>query len=426
MIKCVIFAGLKDEDLMQIIPRETYASQIDAWIGKEHIIVLTGQRRVGKSYVMKDFVQRHQQEEDANIIYIDKEKTSFKYVTDCNVLDEYISQHFQPDKHNYILIDEVQDIDGWERTVRSLRTDDNTDVIVTGSNSTMLSGELSTLLAGRYVEIHIQSLSYTEFIQFHNLADSNETLWKYLNYGGLPGLRSIGLENEDMVAEYLSGVFHTIVLKDIIERHKIRNIPFLNNFITYIADTIGKLNSASSIVKYMKSQGGTLSANMVLTYSAYFAEAYLTTNVPRYDIHGKRLLETSGKTYFGDIGLRNYIVGGERENDIEKVLENVVYQHLVRLGYNVAVGQLRAGEIDFVCTRKLPRQSGATGSGKAYVQVSHIIANDETRRREFGTLRNIPDDYPKYVISATPFIQASDCDGITHLNIRRFLTNGLG
>lgn len=408
---------------MQIITREKYASQIDSWIRREQIIVLVGQRRVGKSYVMKDFVRRHQQEPDANIIYIDKEKIAFKFIKTNNDLDEYIAKHFVAGKHNYILIDEVQDIDGWEHTVRSYRTEDNTDIIITGSNSKMLSSELSTLLAGRYIEIRIQDLSYAEFLQFHDLDDSDDTLWKYLSFGGLPGLRSIGIDNEDMIWEYLSGVFNTIMLKDIIERHKIRNISFLNNLITFIADTIGKLNSSSSITKYMKSQGEDISANIVLTYASYFAEAFLTTNVPRYDIHGKKLLETAGKTYFGDVGLRNFIVGGEREKDIEKVIENVVFQHLIRLGYTVSVGQLRAGEIDFVCT-KTSSKSSAADQRRIYVQVSYIIANEETREREFGALHNIPDSYPKYVISATPLIRTSDYEGVTHLNLRRFLLKG--
>ena len=408
---------------MQIITREKYASQIDSWIRREQIIVLVGQRRVGKSYVMKDFVRRHQQEPDANIIYIDKEKIAFKFIKTNNDLDEYIAKHFVAGKHNYILIDEVQDIDGWEHTVRSYRTEDNTDIIITGSNSKMLSSELSTLLAGRYIEIRIQDLSYAEFLQFHDLDDSDDTLWKYLSFGGLPGLRSIGIDNEDMIWEYLSGVFNTIMLKDIIERHKIRNISFLNNLITFIADTIGKLNSSSSITKYMKSQGEDISANIVLAYASYFAEAFLTTNVPRYDIHGKKLLETAGKTYFGDVGLRNFIIGGEREKDIEKVIENVVFQHLIRLGYTVSVGQLRAGEIDFVCT-KASSKSSAADQRRIYVQVSYIIANEETREREFGALHNIPDSYPKYVISATPLIRTSDYEGVTHLNLRRFLLKG--
>lgn len=406
---------------MHIITREQYAHQVDAWIGKEQIIVLVGQRRVGKSYIMKDFMMRHQQESDANFIYIDKEKITFKFITNHNELDDYISQHFVVGKHNYILIDEVQDIDGWEHSVRSFRSEANTDVIITGSNSKMLSSELSTLLAGRYVQIRVQSLSYQEFMQFHKLADSDETLFRYLSYGGLPGLCNIDLDNDNMIWEYLSGIFNTIMLKDVIERHNVRNITFLNNFISFLADTIGKLNSFSSITKYMKSQGEEISIKVIQSYYTYFAETFLTTYVPRYDIHCKKLLDTTGKTYFGDIGLRNFIIGGERENDIEKVIENVVYQHLIRLGYNVTIGQLRAGEIDFVCTQTT---SHSTYHNKVYVQVSYIIANDETREREFGALCNIHDAYPKYVISATPLIRTSDYKGIKHLGLRHFLQNG--
>lgn len=400
---------------MNIISRSLYANQVDTWIGKEQIIVLVGQRRVGKSFVLKDFVARHKYEDDANIIYIDKEKKTFNFIQTHEDLNLYIDEHFVAGKHNYILIDEVQDIAGWEHSVRSFRTEEDTDIIITGSNSKMLSSELSTMLGGRYTQIHVQSLSYTEFLEFHQLQDSDDALWQYLNYGGLPGLRNIGLDNEDMVNEYLSGVFHTIMLKDVIERHSIRNMPFLNNLIAYMSDTVGKLNSATNIAKYMKSQGIDVSTNAVLSYMSYFEEAFLTYSVGRYDIHGKRLLESNDKCYFGDVGLRNFIAGGERQSDIEKVMENVIYQHLIRLGYTVKVGQLRAGEIDFVCMKS---------NRKAYVQVSYIIANDETRKREFGNLRLIPDDYPKYVISASPLLKSSDNDGVTHLHIREFLKNG--
>lgn len=401
---------------MKVITRKEYAERIDAWLGKEQIIVLVGQRRVGKSYVMKDFIARHKEEPDTNIIYIDKEKKSFNFIKNHEDLNTFIDQNFKAGLHNYILIDEVQDIEGWEHSVRSYRTEEDTDVIITGSNSKMLSGELSTLLGGRYEEIHIQSLSYREFLEFHDMEDSDDTLWQYLNYGGLPGLRNIGIGNEGMVNEYLSGVFNTIMLKDVIERHTIRNIPFLNNLIAFMADTVGKLNSASSIAKYMKSQGQDVSTNVVLTYISYFNETFLTYSVGRYDIHGKKLLESNDKCYFGDLGLRNFIAGGERSKDIEKVIENAVYLHLLRLGYEVKVGQLRAGEIDFVCTK---------AGKKAYVQVAYLIANEDTRSREFDNLRLIPDDYPKYVISASPLLKRSDNEGVTHLHIREFLKNGL-
>ena len=205
------------------------------------------------------------------------------------------------------------------------------------------------------------------------------------------------------------------MLKDVIERNSIRNIPFLHNLISFMADTTGKLNSASSIAKYMKSQGIDVSTNVILNYMSFFEESFLTATVDRYDIHGKKLLESTGKTYFGDVGLRNYIVGGERQSDIEKVMENVVYHHLVHLGYKVTVGQLRAREIDFVCTR--PNQ-------RVYVQVAWLIDSDTTFKREFGALQAINDAYPKYVISATPLLRSANYEGITHIHLRKFLTDG--
>ncbi len=395
---------------MEIISRERYLKKVENWIGKENVIVLTGQRRVGKSFVLKDFVRQHERE--ANIIYVDKEKRQFRFLENGDQLGDYIEERMDIEKHNIILVDEIQDIDGWEKPIRSYRTEENTDIIITGSNSKMLSSELSTLLGGRYEEIRVLPLSYGEFMKFHSQEDSDETLRKYLSYGGLPGLRVIGLEDEEMVWEYLRSVFNTVMLKDVIERHKIRNIPFLNNLIAFLADTIGKENSATGISKKMKSEGLDVSSNVVLDYTNYFTEAYLMDAVKRYDIHGKKIFETNQKVYFGDLGLRNLIAGGDREGDIEKVIENVVYQHLIRMGYEVKVGELRVGEIDFVCTKP---------NDTRYVQVAYLIENDETRQREFGRLRNIRNDYPKYVISMTPMVTRRDHEGITHLGLREFL-----
>jgi len=400
---------------MEIITRKYYADKVDSWIGKEHVIVLVGQRRVGKSFVLKDFIQRHQQETDANIIYVDKEKRKYGFIKTHNDLGRYIEEHFDNSKHNYILVDEIQDIEEWEHAILSFYTEERTDIIITGSNSKMLSTELSTRLSGRYIEIPIQSLSYTEFLQFHQLPDSDDSLRTYINYGGLPGLRIIGLDDDDQVWEYLRSVFNTVMLKDVIERHNIRNIPFLNNLIVFLADTIGKQTSATSISKFMKSEKMDISTNIILDYTSYYAEAKLIDAVRRYDIHGKRLLETNRKIYFGDVGLRNLISGGDREKDIEKVIENVVYQHLLRLGYQVFVGDLRAGEIDFVC--KKPNEV-------KYVQAAYLIDTEETRQREFGRLQDIKDNYQKYVISLTPLVVRRDYEGILHLGLREFLTNG--
>lgn len=400
---------------MRPITRQHYADKVDAWIGKGQIIVLTGQRRVGKSYILKDFVERHKAEPQTNFIYINKERKKFDAIKTHEQLNAYIDEHMVEDAHNFILIDEVQEIECWEKSVRSYRMEDDTDIIITGSNSKMLSSELGTLIGGRYQEIYIQSLSYQEFLLFHGLEESDEALWKYLNYGGLPGLMQIGLDDEDLVWDYIKGVYHTVMLKDIVEKNSIRNVAFLNTLLRYFADTIGKLNSLNNISKFMKSQGQDVAVKSIASYLGYFKDAYLLSTVDRFDIHGKKLLESNEKLYFGDIGLRNLISGGERQGDMEKILENVVYQQLLRMGYTVNVGQLRVGEVDFVCTKSNER---------IYVQVTYLIASEETEDREFGCLENIQDNYPKYVISMTPLVRKSDRQGIIHMGLREFLRNG--
>lgn len=402
---------------MNVITRKHYADKIERWLGKQQIIVLIGQRRVGKSFILKDFMNRHAADDSANIIYINKEKHQFDHIRTYSDLNGYIDSNFLKDKHNFILIDEIQEIQGWEKTVRSYRTEDNTDIIITGSNSRMLSGDLSTLIGGRYQELLVQSLTYNEFLLFHGLEDTDDSLWSYLNYGGLPGLVQTGIDDEDLISEYLTGVFNTILLKDIIERHGIRNIPFLNNLIRYFADSVGKLSSIGNICNYLKGQGQDVSTKTVSAYLSYFSEAYLIYQVHRFDIHGKRILESNDKLYFGDVGLRNIIAGGERNSDIEKIMENAVYLHLIYLGYKVSAGQLRAGEVDFVCAKTNDRR---------YVQVAYVINNEETEAREFGRLKNISDNYPKYVISMTPLVRRSDYDGIIHIGLREFLRNGFG
>jgi predicted AAA+ superfamily ATPase len=400
---------------MEVLTRKHYADIVDSWIGKGNIIALVGSRRVGKSYVLKDFIQRHKDDPEANIIYIDKEKKAFKDIKTKDDLDHWIEARFINGKHNFILIDEAQEIEHFEESICNWYTEDNTDVIITGSNSKMLSGELATLIAGRHVEIRIHPLTYSEFLEFHNLEDSDESLMTYLNYGGLPGLRKVGLDNDEQVWAYLTSVFNTIVLKDIIERHDIRNIPFFNNLIAFYADTTGKLTSANSIAKYMKSQQENVSANLILLYRGFFAEAFLLDIVSRYDIHGKKIFESNEKIYWDDLGLRNLKAEGGMDSYIEKVIENAIYKHLCFLGYEVKVGVLNAGEVDFVCTKP-----GKT----VYVQASYIIAEESTRNREFGPLEKIRDNHPKYVISATPLLTQRDENGIMHLSLRKFLKEG--
>ncbi len=401
---------------MEILTRQHYADIVDSWIGKGNIIALVGSRRVGKSYILKDFIQRHSQDENSNIIYVDKEKKNFKTIKTKDDLDTWIEQRFVPGKHNYILIDEVQEIESFEDSVCSWYSEDDTDVLITGSNSDLLSGELATRLSGRHVEIRVHPLTYMEFLQFHSLQDSDESLMTYMNYGGLPGLRTVGLDNEEQVWAYLASVFNTIMLKDIIERYDIRNIPFLNNLIAFYADTTGKLTSANSISKYMKSQNENVSSNLILLYRSFYSEAFLIDVVSRYDIHGKKIFESNEKIYWDDLGLRNLKSSGSMDSYIEKAIENAVYKQLSFLGYDIKVGVLNAGEVDFVCTK-----AGQT----IYVQASYIIAEDTTREREFGPLEKIRDNYPKYVISATPYLTKRNENGIIHLSLRKFLTEGL-
>lgn len=400
---------------MATIIRQAYIDKIEKYLGKETIIVLVGQRRVGKSYMMKTVRDQKASNPDNNIIYIDKEKREFDSIRNYQDLNQYIDEHFVASKHNYILIDEIQDITEFERSIRSFRTEPNTDIIITGSNAKMLSNELSTLIGGRYKEIYIQSLSYEEFLVFHQLPDNDDSLAKYIQYGGLPGLAKIGLEEDD-AREYQMDIFHTVLLKDVIMRNRIRNVPFLENLVRFLADNTGKLISANSIAKYMKSQGESITSTVIINYISFLCEAYILHKVNRFDIHGKRIFETNDKFYFEDNGIRNALAGGTREGDIEKVIENIIYQHLIRLGYQVYVGQLQAGEIDFVCTKP--------DGQRIYVQASYIIADMATREREFGNLRTINDNYPKYVISMTPLLTRNDDNGITHLHLRKFLKEG--
>lgn len=400
---------------MELVYRPYYYSKVEKFLGTGVLLVLTGQRRVGKSYVMREVVQRKRQDSDSCVIYIDKEKTDFDFIQNYKDLVAYIDERREPGKHTFILIDEVQEIEEFERGLRNYYNNPDIDIIVTGSNSDTLSSDLATLLSGRYVEIFVQGLSYEEFLIFHNLEDSDDTLRRYINFGGLPGLRPIGLDDPEVVRQYLQGVYNTILVKDIVRRKKVRNVSFLENLIKYVGDNIGKPLSATNIQNYMTSNKNEVSKNLILNYLKAMSEAFLVHDVTRFNLHGKKLLENNDKYYFGDVGLRNFIVGGRRANDIEKIVENLVYQHLIRLGYKVTVGQMYATEIDFV---------GTKGDDTIYVQAAYLISEESTFEREFGNLQKINDNYPKYVISMTPFMDSSKYEGIIHVPLADFLKNG--
>ena len=401
---------------MQAIVRHSYLDRIEKYLGKDTIIIIVGQRRVGKSYTLRLFRDKVANDIHANIIFIDKEKHEYRDIQTDQDLNAYIDERRDKTKTNYILIDEVQDIDGFEKSIRSYYEEPDVELIVTGSNSNMLSSDLANKIGGRYKEIFVQALSYEEFMEFHDLPDNDDTLAKYIQFGGLPGLKKIGLDEQD-AREYQMDIYSTVLLKDVIRRNNIRNVTFLENLAHFIADNAGKMCSANSIAKYMRSQGENITSSAIINYARYLCESYMIQKVNRYDIHGKKIFESNEKYYFEDNGIRNALVGGSRERDIEKVIENIIYNHLVRLGYDVMIGQLQVGEIDFVCTK--PQGE------RIYVQAAYIIADNNTYEREFGNLRAIKDNYPKYVISMTPLVTKSDDNGITHLHLRKFLTEGI-
>lgn len=395
-----------------LIERQGYSDRIERMFGKGMVVALTGQRRVGKSCVMKRIYEKYSQDSHNNVIYIDMEKTAFADITNYENLEAYVAERLDSSKDNYLFIDEVQEIQDFEKAILSLQSDGSCQIMVTGSNAKMLSSELSTRLRGRYIGYHIHGLDYEEFIEFHNLQDNDESLGMFLQYGGLPQLRQFGLANSDLIDDYFENVVNTIVLRDIIERESIRNVPLLRTLVRFIADNIGKQFSARSIVGVLKSQNTETSTNMVLNYLEYLCNAYIIDRVGRYNIHGKKILELGDSFYFEDLGLRNHLVGGNRRFDIEKVMENAVYRHLLRLGYTVYIGILHKAEIDFVAEKQ-----GST----VYIQVCYMLASEDTVEREFGNLRMIKDSHPKYVVSMDRMYGKANVDGIRHLHLRDFL-----
>ena len=400
---------------MNAIIRQSYLDKIEKYLGRDTIIILTGQRRVGKSYILRLLRDRLAAEESANIIFIDKEKHEFDSINTYQQLNSYIDERRDVSRKNYILVDEIQEIDQFEKSVRSYYEEPDIEIVITGSNSSMLSSDLSNRIGGRYKEIYVQALSYEEFLLFHQLQDSDETLAQYLQFGALPGLLKVGLDEQD-ARGYQTDVYHTVLLKDVIMRNSIRNVVFLENLVRFLSDNAGKIISANRIAKYMRAQGESITSTVIINYIKFLCDTFMIHKVNRYDIHGKKLFESNDKYYFEDHGIRNALAGGRREGDIEKIIENIIYNHLVRLGYEVTVGQLQAGEIDFVCNKPEGQ--------RLYVQASYIIADETTREREFGNLRAIKDNYPKYVISMTPLVSRADDNGITHLHLRRFLMKG--
>lgn len=403
---------------MELFPRPQYTEKIAGLINRGMMLILVGQRRVGKSKVLelfKDWLKRNRPE--ANVVYVNKEYQEFRDILTAEQLYDYAAVRLPEGGDNYLLIDEVQEIENYENALRSFHAENRCQVIATGSNAYMFSSELGTRLSGRYIEIKIYNLSYLEFLRFHDMEDSDAALMHYLIIGGLPGLLAFKTEEKSQINDYLEGVYNTILVKDIVSREKVRNVTQLENIIRFVADNIGKPVSVANIVRYMTSKGEKISDETVSNYLKYLRDAFLAIPVRRFDIHGKMLLESNNKHYFSDHGIRNYICGSDIRGSIEKIMENVVWNHLRRQGFEVSVGILRAGEIDFVATKSDMR---------IYVQVTYLLASDDTIKREFGNLAAIKDNYPKFVVSLDPVSGGfSEYPGIEHVNLREFLKTEL-
>lgn len=399
---------------MAVIKRNSYLEHITSRMDRGMLIFLIGQRRVGKSYMLRQLrTWLEENRPDSTVVYINKELQAFSNITNAEELYAYASPKMNESGQNYLLIDEVQDIAQYENALRSFHAEERCQIIATGSNAYVFSSELSTRLGGRYIEIPIYSLSYTEFLTFHKLEDSDKSLSSFLRVGGLPGLCHFDIDDEAQVRDYLQGVYNTIMMKDVISREKIRNVTFVENLSNFIADNIGKLISVKSIANNLKSQGEQISEPLTSTYLKYLCKALLINQVSRYDIHGKKLFEQNFKYYYSDHGLRNLLSGFNLRGSIEKIIENVIYNYLRIQGFEVTVGILRAGEVDFVAKK---------GAEIIYVQATFLLASEETVRREFGNLAGIKDNYPKYVISMDPVSgELPEYPGIRHLNLRDFL-----
>ncbi|MFA5204943.1 MAG: ATP-binding protein [Lentisphaeria bacterium] len=396
--------------MSEIIARPLYMERIRPFIGKELIKVFVGQRRVGKSCLMlhvQEYLRR--QKRAVTIINVNKELHEFDAIRTAADLIDYAEKHAGRGR-NALFVDEVQEIVEFERALRSLNATGKFDLYCTGSNANLLSRELSTLLAGRCVEIQVFALTYGEFLSFHNLDNADASMRLYLKYGGLPYLRHFELCDE-VVYDYLRNIYQTILYRDIVSRHQIRNCDLLERLVTFLGDNVGSLVSAHRISAFLKSQRLNTSPRVILEYLSHLTEACFVDRVPRYDIKGKRRFEVNDKYYFGDLGLRNAIVG-YRPDDINKLLENVVYHHLRAHGYTVTVGTLDGSEIDFVAEKKGQFE---------YYQVAYLLSDETVVAREFGNLAKIPDQYPKYVVTLDP-LAGGDRGGIRHVHLRDFLS----
>lgn len=397
-----------------MFPRDRYLNQLIAFYGAELIRVITGMRRSGKSSLLKlyrNWLVNEKQIEEKNIVYINFESLKYANLTESQSLYDYVCGiSAQVGTKVYLLLDEIQNVKDWEKAVNALRVDCDCEIVLTGSNARLLSGELATLLAGRYVEIQMFPLSFDEFLEFRKSSgeDIHKSFDAFLRFGGLPGLHELQASPR-ATSQYLSDVFNSVLLKDVVSRNNIRDSELLNRIIQFIFDNVGSTFSAKNISDFLKSQGRKLGVETIYNYLDYLENAFVIERVKRFDLKGRKYLETQEKIYAADVGIRNSVLG-YRPTDIAGILENLVYLNLRQKGFSVSVGKSGTSEVDFVASK-----DGAV----LYVQVCYQLTL-ENLEREVSPLRQIKDNYPKLVLTLSD-LMTGDIEGIKIRNLIDFL-----
>ena len=399
----------KDEEIHFGYLRNEYMDRISGYLGNKLIKILLGQRRSGKSYILRMIINKliTSKVPRKNILYINKDISAFDFINNAAALSDIINEYretLKPQGKKYIFIDEVQEIKNWEKFANSISQDytQEYELFISGSNSKLLAGELSTYLSGRYITIHIYPFSFYEYLGFYNKKANKENYLNYLQLGGIPELYN--LLNEELRTNYISSLKDSIILRDIIQRHNIRDVALLRNLIDFIIDSQSSLFSVGKIVNTFKSFGIKTNQETISTYLGYLTDVYFIHESARYDLKGKRILKGKRKYYLNDLSFKTYLTSSF-DRGIGRLLENAIYLHYKRQGYNIYTGTLNNKEIDFVIEMN---------GNKKYIQVAYTLANEAVIEREFGNLKKIRDNYEKIVITLDD-ITIGQIDGIKHL-----------